>query len=55
MAKQQNLGPVEWWKHCTIYQISPRSFQDTDGNGIDDLPGILARIDHLSWLGVDAV
>jgi alpha-glucosidase len=45
----------DWWKHGVIYQIYPRSFQDSDGDGCGDLPGIIERLDHLQWLGVDAV
>jgi alpha-glucosidase len=44
-----------WWQRGVIYQIYPRSFMDSDGDGVGDLPGILARLDHLTWLGVDAV
>jgi alpha-glucosidase len=44
-----------WWERGVIYQIYPRSFQDTDGNGIGDLPGIARRLEHLEWLGIDAV
>ena len=44
-----------WWKHGVIYQIYPRSFQDTDGNGVGDLKGISERLDYLEWLGVDAI
>ncbi|HYH82379.1 MAG TPA: alpha-amylase family glycosyl hydrolase [Longimicrobium sp.] len=44
-----------WLKAGVIYQIYPRSFLDTDGDGVGDLPGITARLDHLRWLGVDAV
>src|SRR3954465_10103703 len=44
-----------WWKTAVVYQIYPRSFADSDGNGIGDLPGILARLDHLTALGVDVV
>jgi alpha-glucosidase len=44
-----------WWQRGVIYQIYPLSFQDTDGDGRGDLPGILARLDYLAWLGVDAV
>ena len=44
-----------WWREAAIYQIYPRSFQDRDGDGVGDLPGILARLDHLADLGVDAV
>lgn len=46
---------AEWWRHAVIYQIYPRSFADASGDGIGDLPGITARLDHLSALGVDAV
>ena len=44
-----------WWQRGVIYQIYPRSWMDSDGDGVGDLPGILARLDHLTWLGVDAV
>jgi alpha-glucosidase len=44
-----------WWKRGVIYQIYPRSFQDSDGDGIGDLGGIRRRLDHLCWLGVDAL
>ncbi len=46
---------TEWWKSGTIYQIYPRSFQDSDGDGIGDLKGIEARLDHCVALGVDAI
>ena len=45
----------DWWKKAVIYQIYPRSFQDTSNNGIGDLKGIANRIDHISSLGVDAI
>lgn len=45
----------EWWKSAVIYQIYPRSFQDTNGDGVGDLPGITGRLDYLQWLGIDAV
>ncbi|MGD8194512.1 glycoside hydrolase family 13 protein [Herbiconiux sp. P18] len=45
----------EWWRSAVIYQIYPRSFADSDGDGIGDLPGITARLDSLAELGVDAV
>jgi alpha-glucosidase len=44
-----------WWQTAVVYQIYPRSFQDSDGDGIGDLEGIRSRIDYLSWLGIDAV
>jgi alpha-glucosidase len=44
-----------WWQTGTIYQIYPRSFQDSNGDGIGDLEGIRQRLDYLVWLGVDAI
>jgi alpha-glucosidase len=46
---------VHWWQTAVIYQIYPRSFLDSDGDGIGDLEGIRSRLDYLVWLGVDAV
>jgi alpha-glucosidase len=46
---------TRWWEDAVIYQIYPRSFADSDGDGMGDLPGITARLDHLAELGVDAV
>jgi len=43
-----------WWQDAVVYQIYPRSFQDSDGDGIGDLRGITSRLDYLSYLGVDA-
>ncbi|MER9609670.1 alpha-glucosidase family protein [Mesorhizobium sp. M0312] len=46
---------AEWWRGCVIYQIYPRSFQDTTGDGSGDLSGITSRLAHVASLGVDAV
>jgi alpha-glucosidase len=46
---------VRWWQSAVLYQIYPRSFQDTDGDGVGDLRGILARLPYLADLGVDAL
>jgi alpha-glucosidase len=45
----------DWWRGAVIYQIYPRSFMDSNGDGIGDLPGITARLDHVAGLGVDAI
>ena len=47
--------PEPWWKSAVIYQIYPRSFCDTSGDGVGDLEGIRRHLDHLEWLGVDAI
>ncbi len=44
-----------WWRGAVIYQIYPRSFLDTDGDGVGDLPGIVERLDYVASLGVDAI
>ncbi len=44
-----------WWQRGIIYQIYPRSFQDSNQDGIGDLQGILTRLDYLKWLGIDAI
>ena len=43
-----------WWQHGIIYQIYPRSFKDSNGDGVGDLQGIISQLDYLTWLGVDA-
>ncbi len=54
MAESEFVGS-QWWQTGVIYQVYPRSFQDTDGDGVGDLKGITARLDYLLGLGVDAV
>jgi alpha-glucosidase len=49
------MSASPWWQKAVIYEIYPRSFQDSDGDGVGDLKGIVERLDYLSWLGVDAV
>ena len=46
---------MDWWKGAVIYQVYPRSFLDTDGDGVGDLAGVEAKLDHIAGLGVDAV
>ena len=46
---------AEWWRGAMFYEVYLRSFQDSDGDGIGDLPGVLARLDYLSSLGVDGI
>ena len=50
-----NVTGVPWWQTAVVYQIYPRSFLDTNGDGVGDLEGIRRRLDHLVWLGVDAL
>ncbi|MFD7663666.1 glycoside hydrolase family 13 protein [Streptomyces sp. NPDC059788] len=45
----------DWWRQAVVYQVYPRSFADSDGDGIGDLPGATSRLGHLAALGVDAV
>jgi len=52
-AAQATADP--WWKHAVIYEIYPRSFQDSNGDGLGDINGITARLDYLQDLGIDAI
>ncbi|CAM3121345.1 alpha-glucosidase [Paenibacillus taichungensis] len=49
------MGNKNWWKEIVVYQIYPRSFQDSNGDGIGDLKGILSRLDYLKDLGIGAI
>ena len=54
----QNIGgnlDKKWWREAVVYQIYPRSFQDSDGDGIGDISGICSRLDYLKELGIDAI
>ena len=46
---------LPWWRERVFYQIYPRSFQDSNGDGIGDLQGIISRLDYLKWLGIGAI
>ena len=48
-------GDRDWWRRGIFYQVYPRSFGDSDGDGVGDLRGIIAHLPHLTRLGVDAV
>jgi alpha-glucosidase len=45
----------QWWRHAVVYHVYPRSFCDASGDGVGDLEGVRSHLDHLSWLGVDAI
>lgn len=55
MGDEKQRVAEPWWQGGVVYQIYPRSFQDTNGDGVGDLAGIEARLDHVASLGVDAV
>ncbi len=55
LAAQPASTDRDWWRGAVVYQIYPRSFADSNGDGIGDLPGITARLDHVASLGVDAI
>lgn len=57
LSAQQMINGYEpkWWKEAVVYQIYPRSFQDSNGDGIGDLPGITSRLDYLQKLGVNVL
>src|SRR6202142_2654994 len=50
-----SIGGRTWWKEAIVYQIYPRSFKDSDGDGIGDLKGIISKLDYIQSLGVDVI
>ncbi len=54
-ARTDAQPDLPWWRGAAIYQIYPRSFMDSNGDGVGDLPGITSRLDHVASLGVDAI
>src|SRR5215469_13027226 len=49
------MQSFRWWQTAVIYQIYPRSFQDSNGDGVGDLPGIVSRLEYLKDIGVEAI
>ena len=54
MTRHNNIEK-SWWKESVVYQIYPRSYQDSNGDGIGDLKGITQRLPYLKWLGIDVI
>src|ERR1051325_3499475 len=54
-AGESGAGRTNWWREAVIYQVYIRSFADSDGDGVGDLPGIRSRLPYLADLGVDAL
>jgi len=51
----QTNGDLQWWKRLTVYQVYQRSFKDSTGNGIGDIPGIISKLDYLQDLGIETI
>src|SRR5215813_11588561 len=55
VSDPSRVDVMPWWQGAVVYQIYPRSFFDSNGDGIGDLPGVTAKLDYVASLGVDAV
>jgi len=53
-AKHGDLEEFDWWENAVFYQLYPKSFMDSDGDGMGDLQGVISKLDHLQDLGVTA-
>ena len=54
-TRTTQTAQADWWRQAVVYQIYPRSFADSNGDGVGDLPGIISRVPYLVALGIDAV
>lgn len=54
-VKTSQKNDSKWWKEAVVYQVYPRSFKDSDGDGVGDLKGIISKLDYIKSLGIDAV
>ena len=55
VSNNDSIPGRAWWKEAVVYQIYPRSFKDSDGDGVGDLKGIISKLDYIKSLGVDAI
>src|SRR5690348_7552545 len=51
----ENIRQYLWWQSGIIYQVYPRSFQDSNNDGVGDIQGIIKRLDYLQWLGINII
>ena len=54
-TRSEDAATGPWWRGAVIYQVYPRSFLDSDGDGVGDPPGIASKLDYIAALGVDAI